>query len=58
MIGLCTLSIGDGRTSKKALQLSIGLMTTHSDWLEAPTNKGCFRAFYHHFRHMLGITQR
>jgi hypothetical protein len=41
-----------------ALQLSIGLMTTHSDWLEAPTNQGCFRAFYHHFRHMLGITQR
>ena len=38
-----------------ALQLSIGLMTTHSDWLEAPTNKGCFRAFYHHFRHMLVI---
>ena len=27
MIGLCTLSIGDGRASKKALQLSIGLMT-------------------------------
>ena len=33
-----------------SLQLSIGLMTTRLKPLQ-----GCFRAFYHHFRHMLGI---